>query len=1071
MKATCLTYLLTATIALAQPIAEEPDTLFSTDRPTGPVIPPAPRLQVDLSVGSPDLAWWRESMKGRDERIEWWQDARFGCFIHWNASAVLAGEWQGEVHMGYAEHIQRMAKINQEDYLNEVIAKFNPVEYNADEWVQLIKRAGMRYVVITAKHHDGFAMWDTDVNDYDIVDAAPFGRDPIQELSDACKKHGLYFGVYYSHAFDWGEENGIGNDWEWQNPGGNRGLHGGLHWFDENPQMVPKHRTYIDEKSIPQVVELIEKYDPDLMWFDTASKFPLEETLRVLKAAREAKPDIVINSRVTFQGTVDFRDNHFGDYLSTGDRAVEFRHFDEEWETIPTTNESYGYHKHDMSHKTPSYLIQVLAKAVAKGGNILLNVGPMGDGRIDPIDVNILEGIGEWMAVNDASIINAGATTLTVQPWGQSTRDGNRLYLHVFDWPENGRIQVGGLKTDVTSAWMLADKSQAPLKHKRLDNKTVELQLTGKEPGMGHAVVVMNVEDAANVSPFRLLATHGDNLLHGFDSKHLGTGYVYGDGKARRDYIAGWNGQEQELVWDVYLREPAVLEVSIEYQRIGEPGAFQVSVGKQTLRSTTQGDEVDQWFSNYVIDELGQIHLPAGQHAIKFAAVGTPEDELLRFRALHLKAQKKSSQINASANGYPNIILIMADDMGYGGLSCYDNIHYKTPEIDRLAADGIRLTDYHSNGAVCSPTRAALMTGRYQYRMGCHFVINADPEHPDYQRGIPASEWTFAEALKEAGYATAIFGKWHLGYHAKFNPVRHGFDQFNGFVSGNIDAHSHLDRMDTEDWWQNETLKDEPGYHTDLITQRTIDFMRAHADKPFFIYVSHGAPHSPHQARGSKILRGPNKGAVPPWGDQGVTYSDTPGDPDWLMKHFMLPLDEGVGRIRNEVEKLGLADNTIIWFISDNGGTEKNGTVSPNTRGTKGRTYEGGHRVPGIVWAPGRIQPGTSDELIASMDIMPTSLALANIAKPESIHFDGIDVGDVLFESKSLPERTMIWKRAERTGLRKGNWKLVNDELYNLQTDPTESNNLASQYPERVKALTQEFETIFSEAVAESPYD
>ncbi|WP_158279901.1 sulfatase-like hydrolase/transferase [Coraliomargarita sinensis] len=419
----------------------------------------------------------------------------------------------------------------------------------------------------------------------------------------------------------------------------------------------------------------------------------------------------------------------------------------------------------------------------------------------------------------------------------------------------------------------------------------------------------------------------------------------------------------------------------------------------------------------------------------------------------------------------PNIILIMVDDMGLGGLSCYDNQYYKTPELDQLAAEGLLLTDYHSNGTVCSPTRAALMTGRYQYRMGCHYVINANPEHKDHRRGLPASEWTLAEALKESGYTTAIFGKWHLGYKEEFNPVRHGFDQFNGFVSGNIDAHSHYDRMITKDWWQNQKREDEPGYHTDLITQHTINFIRDHSDRPFFIYVSHGAPHSPHQARGSEILRGPDRGRVPPWGEPGMVYSETPGDPDWLMKHFILPVDEGVGEIKAEIEHLGLEENTIIWFVSDNGGTNANGTLSSNARGRKGQTYEGGHRVPGIVWAPGRVRPGTSPELIASFDIMPTSLAMADIMVPEHIEFDGIDVGPALSKSETLPERTLIWKRGQRIGLRQGPWKLVDDELYNLESDPRETNDLASKYPDRLARMQREFQSVFESAVAESPYD
>ena len=157
--------------------------------------------------------------------------------------------------------------------------------------------------------------------------------------------------------------------------------------------------------------------------------------------------------------------------------------------------------------------------------------------------------------------------------------------------------------------------------------------------------------------------------------------------------------------------------------------------------------------------------------------------------------------------------------MGYGGLSCYDNQYYQTPEIDRLASEGLHLTDYHSNGSVCSPTRAALMTGRYQFRSDCHVVINADPKTADHERGLAQKERTIAEALRTKGYATSICGRWYLGYQPQFNPMHQGFDDFKGFISGNIDAHSHYDRMQNFDWWQGNKLKDEAGYHTDLITE------------------------------------------------------------------------------------------------------------------------------------------------------------------------------------------------------------------------------------------------------------
>jgi len=221
-------------------------------------------------------------------------------------------------------------------------------------------------------------------------------------------------------------------------------------------------------------------------------------------------------------------------------------------------------------------------------------------------------------------------------------------------------------------------------------------------------------------------------------------------------------------------------------------------------------------------------------------------------------------------------------------------------------------------------------------------VINADRNHVDHRRGMPEDEWTMGEALQEGGYQTAIFGKWHLGYRPEFHPTRHGFDQFNGFLSGNIDAHSHFDRVLIKDWWENDKIMDEPGYHTDLITGHTLRFIRQNKDVPFFIYAAHGTPHDPHQARGSPILRGRNQGKVPDWAEPGISYSDDPRDDNWLIKHFILPLDQGVGEIRRELEVLGLAEKTIIWFISDNGGTRANRTTSPSTRGGKAHSMRGG---------------------------------------------------------------------------------------------------------------------------------
>lgn len=236
--------------------------------------------------------WWSVSMKTRDTRLAWWKDARFGMFIHWGIYSLPAGEWEGKNTGGYAEHLMRKAKIPRSTYL-ELAHRFDPVKFNADKWVRAAKYAGMRYLIITAKHHDGFAMYNSQVSDYNIVKQTAWKHDPMVDLAAACKKYGLKFGFYYSHAFDWEHPDAPGNDWDYQNPGGDLNLFGGRDWYDQHPELLPKAVNYVDKKAIPQIKELIIKYHPDILWFDTPQKLPLSENIRILKAIRETDPNIV----------------------------------------------------------------------------------------------------------------------------------------------------------------------------------------------------------------------------------------------------------------------------------------------------------------------------------------------------------------------------------------------------------------------------------------------------------------------------------------------------------------------------------------------------------------------------------------------------------------------------------------------------------------------------------------------------------------------------------------------------------------------------------------------------------
>jgi len=391
--------------------------------------------------------WYAEALKTRDQRLAWFRDARLGTFIHWGPYSVLGGQWDGKPNPGYAEHIMRVDRIPLKTYRAEVAAKFHPDKFDARAWVKLIKAAGSRYIIITSKHHDGFAIWPSDVNPYNIRDVAGFKRDPLKELVDAARAEGLHVGFYYSHAYDWEDPNGIGNDWDYDTPGGSSRNIGGKNWWNAKPEFTANTEKYLHTKAIPEVLELIKRYHPDILWFDTPSKLPFYQQAEVDEAVRKADPNVVINGRAASMAGVNL-----GDYLDTADRPAELRPTAGDWEAIPTTNESYGWDALDPDHKPVGYFIQLYAKAAAKGGNILLNIGPRGDGTLDPPDVAILTGIGQWMNVNGDSLHGTQRTPLDRQSWGDSTVKGGKLYLHVFSWPSTGKLVIGGLLSQVKTA-------------------------------------------------------------------------------------------------------------------------------------------------------------------------------------------------------------------------------------------------------------------------------------------------------------------------------------------------------------------------------------------------------------------------------------------------------------------------------------------------------------------------------------------------------------------------------------------------------------------------------------------
>jgi hypothetical protein len=386
-------------------------------------------------------------------------------------------------------------------------------------------------------------------------------------------------------------------------------------------------RRYVDEKAIPQLLELIHDYQPDLLWFDTAGKLPPSENLRIMKAVRDADPNVVISGRLV---------HGWGDYADTTDRPANFPPFAGDWEGIPTTDESYGWNQNDFSYKPPSHFIQLLAKASARGGNLLLNIGPMGNGEFDPHDTAILQGIAAWWRVNGQSIRGTTRTPLPAQTWGESTRKGNILYLHVFNWPATGHFVIGGLASDISGASLLAEKS-VELDSQRINSSDVEIDgLPATAPDKADTVIEIKCDGDIEADTNRLLQPQfATDTLRAFDGVLHGK-LRYGPGKKTDDYVTDWKSPGESVSWPVRLNEPAKYKVLINYVATGDSagGTFVVKVGTHTLNGVVKAGDPQ-------IESLGTVSLEPGVFEITVSSVQITGDELFRLRSLELVSLKR----------------------------------------------------------------------------------------------------------------------------------------------------------------------------------------------------------------------------------------------------------------------------------------------------------------------------------------------------------------------------------------------------------------------------------------------
>lgn len=443
-----------------------------------------------------------------------------------------------------------------------------------------------------------------------------------------------------------------------------------------------------------------------------------------------------------------------------------------------------------------------------------------------------------------------------------------------------------------------------------------------------------------------------------------------------------------------------------------------------------------------------------------------PGVALLMMGALAAVAQ-------TSAQRRPNIIIILADDLGFGDIGGFYGGEAPTPNLNRMGEEGMVFSDFHSNGPTCSPTRAALITGRYQQRLGIEQPLPTNWDDEGIGSKDNRGEITIAEYLRKEGYKTALYGKWHLGKHPSANPVLHGFDDFKGMTCGCGDYFTKTDRNGYRDWWHNDRLVFQEGYATDVITDNAIAFVQENKTRPFFLYVAYNAIHFPWQTAEDYELETRREGGDYTSSEPGPGSKLGPHKPDEVREvvHQMIErLDEGVGRILKTLKEQGIDEQTLVFFTSDNGGyLHYNKGVWPEVssngpfRGQKGQLYEGGHRVPAIARWPGKIKGGTVTSVTAmTFDILPTVLDLLNVTPPgiASPHaLDGVSILPLLLENQPPPPRVLCWRTPGQKAVREGNWKLVTTragnapELFDLDSDPAEASNLAARYPEKVQAL------------------
>lgn len=559
---------------------------------------------IGSTLGSSPLVGSQETPQQFDARMAWWREARFGMFIHWGLYSVAAGEWNGTPYPGIAEWIMYNAKVPPKEY-ETLLPQFNPVKFDAKDWVRIAKDAGMKYIVITTKHHDGFNLYPSEANPYNIM-KTPFKRDIMRELADECRKHGITICWYHSI-------------WDWHHPHANK-----ANW--------PKYAEVMKA----QLRELLTNYGKiGVLWFDGewTDDWTAEQGEKLYAELRKLQPDLIINNRVgkgrAGMGPGRTSSGDFGtpEQEIPGGTIVGY-----DWESCMTMNDTWGFSKHDFNWKSSATLIRMLIDCASKGGNFLLNVGPTGLGEIPPASISRLADIGRWMRVNGESIYGTQAGPFRSLDWGRCTRKGNKLYLHVFDWP-NGELVVPRLISKVGDAYLLADKDRAPLKVTRRGEDVV-ITLPREAPDTIASVVVLNTLEQPRVDNTILQRPDGDVLLGARAATIEGSTARYESGE-RNDNVGYWTHKDDRVSWEFRIVDGGKFEVVVELAcESGLGGStYELKVGHQTVKGEVP--DTGSW-TTFAHKNIGFIQLPKGRHTLVVSPVTIAKTALMNLRSVRL---------------------------------------------------------------------------------------------------------------------------------------------------------------------------------------------------------------------------------------------------------------------------------------------------------------------------------------------------------------------------------------------------------------------------------------------------